>query len=254
MTGLSAVIIAFNEERNIGRCLDSLTDVADEIVVVDSGSTDRTKALCDQPAVRFLTHPFDGYVEQKRWAAEQCRYDRLLSLDADESLSPALRAGILAAKNAWDHDGYLCNRLTNYCGSWIRHTDWYPDWHLRLWDRRKGAWAGVNPHDTVKMQPGSSCAKLRGDLYHYSYYTIGQHLKQIDHFTDIMAQEAFARGKRAGLPRMVFNPCWKFFKSYVVRRGFLDGRYGLVIGALSACATFVKYAKLYQLTEGNRRA
>jgi glycosyltransferase involved in cell wall biosynthesis len=163
---LSAVIITYNEARNIGRCLDSLAGVADEIVVVDSFSTDDTERICRAHGARFVQHAFEGHIEQKNYALAQARYDWVLSLDADEALSDPLRAAILAVKvQAERLDGYEMNRLTNYCGQWIHHSGWYPDRKLRLFDRRQGRWGGVNPHDKVLMDSRDQTGRLAGDLF-----------------------------------------------------------------------------------------
>jgi len=140
MPKLSVVIITLNEEKNIGRCLESVKDIADEIVIVDSFSTDRTEEICLRYNARFIKHEFVGHIEQKNWAIEQASYLHVLSLDADEELSERLKKSILEVKGNWKHDGYYFNRLTNYCGKWIRHTSWYPARKLRLWDRSKGKW------------------------------------------------------------------------------------------------------------------
>ncbi len=153
---ISAVIITFNEERNIGRCLESLVGVADEIVVVDSYSTDRTEEICKSFDAKFIRHRFFGHIEQKNWAILQASSPYILSLDADETLSDELRKSILQVKKDWTHDGYNFNRLTNYCGKWIRHTSWYPARKLRLWDSRKGHWGGYNPHDRFLLTEKSS--------------------------------------------------------------------------------------------------
>ncbi|MBU2590567.1 MAG: glycosyltransferase family 2 protein [Nitrospinae bacterium] len=247
MNKISAVIITYNEERNIGRCLESLRGVADEIVVVDSFSKDKTEEICQKYGVRFIKYKFEGHIEQKNWAAAQAAYDHVLSLDADEALSDELKSSIMEVKDSWKYDGYYFNRLTNYCGQWIRHLGWYPDRKLRLWDRRKGSWQGNNPHDKFLLQAGSTTHFLKGDLLHYSYYSIRGHIDQVNKFTDIGAATALRNGKSAPLLMIVLNPLWKFFRDYVVKLGFLDGYYGLVISVISAQATFLKYVKLREL-------
>lgn len=244
---ISAVIITYNEERNIGRCLESLSGVVDEILVVDSFSTDRTEAICAEHDARFMQHAFAGHIEQKNYALSQASYDHVLSLDADEALTPALRDSVLAAKQHWDADGYSFNRLTNFCGHWVRHCGWYPDKKLRLFDRRKAHWGGVNPHDRVEMETGSRQRHIPGDLEHYSFYTIAQHLDQIRYFTDISSQSAHDKGQRSSLLKILVKPAFKFFQGYFLKLGFLDGFYGLVICINSAFAKYLKYLKLYEL-------
>jgi glycosyltransferase involved in cell wall biosynthesis len=244
---ISAVIITYNEEMNIARCIDSLWAVADEIVVVDSYSTDRTKDICLQKGVHFMEHRFAGHIEQKNYALEQATYDHVLSLDADEALSPELTRSILEVKQNWQADGYTMNRLSSYCGQWIRHCGWYPDRKLRLWQRSKGNWGGRNPHDKVIMKDSASSRHLNGDLLHYTYHTISQHIQQVNFFTEIMAKEAVARGKKASLFKIIFSPIFKFFHSYVIKLGWLDGYYGWVVSIISAHATFVKYVKMREL-------
>lgn len=247
MNKISAVIITYNEEINIGRCLESLQGLANEIVVVDSFSTDKTEEICQGYGVRFIKHPFEGYMEQKNWAAAQATYDHLLSLDADEALSEQLKSSILEVKINWRHDGYSFNRLTNYCGQWIRHLGWYPDRKLRLWDRRKGTWQGKGLHERFVMYADTTTAFINGDLFHYSYYSIRGHIDQVNKFTDIGAATALKNGKRASILMIVLNPLWKFFRDYIVKLGFLDGYYGLVISVISAQATFLKYVKMREL-------
>ena len=247
MVKISTVIIAYNEEMNIARCIDSVQPVADEILVVDSFSTDRTREICLQKKVRFLENPFRGHIEQKNFALDQATYDHVLSLDADEALSPELMQSIQQAKQHWKADGYTMNRLSSYCGKWIRHCGWYPDRKLRLWHRTRGRWGGYNPHDKVILQPLAAQQHLSGDLLHYTYHTISQHLQQVDFFTEIMAKEAVGRGKNAPLLKIIFSPVFKFFHSYVIKRGVLDGYYGFVVSAISAHATFIKYVKMREL-------
>ena len=141
MPDISAVIITYNEEKNLERCIESVRDIADEIVIVDSFSTDRTKEICKKYELHFIEHKFEGHIQQKNWAITQAKYPHILSLDADEVLSDRLKESIREVKENWTHDGYYFNRLTNYCGKWIRHCGWYPDRKLRLWDSRKGRWA-----------------------------------------------------------------------------------------------------------------
>ncbi|HIJ94159.1 MAG TPA: glycosyltransferase family 2 protein [Desulfuromonadales bacterium] len=247
MPPISVVIITFNEERNIERCLRSVQDVADEIVVLDSLSTDRTGEICEQYQARFIEQPFLGYVEQKNKALEYATYPHVLSLDADEELSDELKKSILGIKNNWQHDGYCFNRLTNYCGTWVKHCGWYPDRKQRLFDKRKGRWSGDTIHERYLLNDGSAPQHISGDLLHYSYDTIDQHLDQIKKFTTIMAQVQFKKGNFPGLSKLVLNPLWCFIRQYILRLGFLDGYHGLVICVLSACANFVKYSKTREL-------
>ncbi|MDR9487376.1 glycosyltransferase family 2 protein [Salibacter sp.] len=250
MTPISAVIITFNEEQNIGRCLDSLKPVADDIVVVDSFSTDRTKEICEEKGARFVTHKFDGHIEQKNWAITQAKYPHVLSLDADEALDEELTKSIIKAKESFSADGYKVKRLTNYCGSWIRHGNWYPDIKLRLWDSRKGKWTGLNPHDRYELEKGSSEKLLDGHLLHYSFYSFDQHLKQIHKFTDISSKAAFKKGKKSNWLKLFINPFAKFVGGYLLRLGLLDGKAGFKIAWYSAYATYLKYSKLLKIQRG----
>jgi len=254
MPAISVVIITYNEEKNIERCIRSVEGVADEIVVVDSFSTDKTQEICEKYQVRFLKNKFVGHIEQKNFAITQATHPHILSLDADEALSEDLRQSILKAKENWQHDGYYFNRLTNYCGKWIKHCGWYPDRKLRLWDSRRGSWQGINPHDKFILQPGSKAHYLRGDLLHYSFYSIEQHMDQINKFSTIRAKEMHRMGKKACYLTMWVSPILKFVKSYFLKMGFLDGFYGYVICRNSAHANFLKYAKLRAIEKNQEQA
>ena len=245
---ISAVIITLNEERNIGRCLDSLRGVADEIVVVDSYSNDRTEEICRSHGARFIQHRFAGHIEQKNWAILQASFPYVLSLDADESLSYELKSSMLKVKENWTHDAYYFNRLTSYCGKWIRHTTWYPSRKLRLWDSRKGSWGGMNPHDRYVLNAGSTRKFLKGDLLHHSYYTLSEHHAQINSFSSILAKSYHEKGRKAHPVVIVFAPLWRFIRDYVLKLGFLDGFYGLVISVNSSHEVFLKYVKLRNIT------
>jgi glycosyltransferase involved in cell wall biosynthesis len=244
---ISAVIITYNEERNIERCLTSLIGIVDEIVVVDSFSTDRTEEICTKYGVRFIKHPFDGHIQQKNFAIDQATYDWILSLDADEALTDALKASILNIKSNPKDKGYRINRLTNYCGNWVKHCGWYPDTKVRLVDKAHARWTGVNPHDRLDMLKAEPTGFLIGDLLHYSYYTQEDHLKQIEYFGNIAAKELFERGQKTNWFIVGLKVGAQFVKSFVLKKGFLDGRTGWTISRLSAYATYRKYVKLLNL-------
>lgn len=250
---ISVVIITFNEERNIGRCIDSVQSIADDIVVVDSFSTDRTKEICLAKNVRFVEHAFEGHIQQKNWAITQALYPHVFSIDADEAPDTALCESISKVKENFVADGYSMNRLTNYCGHWVRHCGWYPDRKLRLFDSGKGKWDGLNPHDKFEMEEGSSIVHLPGDLLHYSYYTRDDHRKQIVKFTDILARSMFDAGRRTNWPMIVFSTIFKFIRDYFLKHGILDGKAGFIISWLSAGATFKKYKKLLALQKSNSK-
>lgn len=247
MEKLSAVIISFNEEKNMERCILSLDGIADEIVVLDSFSTDRTREICEKYGVRFYTHDFDGYIEQKNRAITYASHPLVLSLDADEALSDTLKKSILAVKENRDADGYTMNRLTNYCGRWIRRCGWYPDRKLRLFDARKGRWAGLNPHDRFEMETGSVIKHLKGDLLHYSYYSVEQHMQQIENFSSIAARAKFEHHEKSSLLKIGVSPVIKFLKCYFIRLGFLEGKTGWRICTISAKESYKKYRKLKTL-------
>jgi len=244
---LSVVIITFNEEKNIARCINSVSEIADEVVVVDSFSTDSTEQICTALGVTFIKQKFLGHIEQKNFAISKASFPYILSLDADEALSNELLATVKKIKENWQADGYILNRKTNYCGQWIKHCGWYPDPKLRLWDSRKGYWGGVNPHDIFIMEAGAQVVKIKGDLLHYSFYTMSQHLEQVNKFTQIGAEQLFSKGKRPGFYQLFCKPGFKFFISYFLKRGFLDGFYGYCICKISAHAVYLKYAKAEEL-------
>lgn len=248
---ISAVIITKNEASNIKRCLESLVDIADEIVVVDSFSEDNTEEICRQYVVKFIKHKFEGHIEQKNFAVTQATYPHILSLDADEALSAQLKNSIKEAKYNWDYDGYYFNRLTNYCGQWIKHSGWYPDRKLRLWDSRKGKWQGKNPHDKFVLENGSKQRFLKGDLLHYSIKNIEHHLQIIHNYSSISAQAKFEKNQKSNIFKIIVNPAWKFIKDYFINLGFLDGYYGFIICKNSAYATYLKYKKLKNLYKSN---
>ncbi|MBK6640969.1 MAG: glycosyltransferase family 2 protein [Bacteroidetes bacterium] len=247
MIRISVAILTFNEERNIRRCIDSVLAVADEIVVIDSFSSDTTIAICESLGVKVVQHAFGGYIEQKNYAITCCTNQHILSIDADEALSEQLIESIQNVKENWNADGYAMNRLTNYCGSWIYHSGWYPDRKLRLFDRSKAIWGGVNPHDKLEMAPGSTTGQLKGDLLHYSYYSIEEHKAQVARFADIAALDMHKKGLRSDLLKVIYKPIARFMRSYIVKAGFLDGKNGLIIAMQTARGSFLRYSKLLKL-------
>ncbi|MDA0986707.1 MAG: glycosyltransferase family 2 protein [Bacteroidetes bacterium] len=245
MIQLSVVIITFNEEKNIGRTIDSVLNLADEVLVVDSFSKDETEKICKSKGVKFIQHKFDGYIEQKNWALQQAKNNKVLSLDADEVLDDDLKSEIKEIKSNWIFDGYYLNRLTNYCGKWIYHGGWYPDKKLRLIDKTKCEWAGINPHDKIiYFNKKSKYGFLNGNLLHYSFNSIGDHLKKIDKYSEIASKAYFESGKKGNYINLYLNPILKFLKSYIVKLGFLDGYFGWKIATLSSYETYLKYKKL----------
>jgi glycosyltransferase involved in cell wall biosynthesis len=244
---LSAVIITFNEERNIERCLASLQGVADEIVVIDSFSKDKTAEICAKYEVKFIENPFAGHIQQKNFAIDQASNEWILSLDADEALTEELKTSILEMKNNPTYLGYRFNRLTNYCGHWVKYCGWYPDTKTRLVNRNHARWQGVNPHDRLDMNESQEVGFLKGDLLHYSYYTREDHLKQIEYFGKIASTELYNRGGRSNWLKIGIKVIAQFFKSFILKRGFMDGTTGFTISRLSAYATYRKYVMLLNL-------
>lgn len=251
MIQLSVVVITLNEERNIGRCLQSVSGIADDIVVVDSGSTDKTEEICLNQGARFIPHPWLGFAETKNFANSQAKFPFILSLDADEALSEELKASILMLREGQSENStYKMNRLTNYCGKWIKHCGWYPDSKIRLFNRGNARWTGMVIHEKLTTDPGIDVKQLKGDILHYSYYSIAGHITQANLFTDLTAEEAFSKGKNANLAQILCKPPVKFIRDYFFKLGFLDGYYGFIICRISAQATFYKYIKLRQLNVG----
>lgn len=256
MPEISVVIIAYNEEKDLGRCLESVKEVADEIIVVDSFSSDRTVEIAVQHGAKVFTNKFDGHIEQKNFALGLASYPHVLSLDADEELSEDLRLKIKEIKANWKFDAYYFNRLSNFYGKWIYHGDWYPDRKLRLWDKRKGSWGGINPHDKVVMIPGSTKCFVNLDIKHYYYSTIEDHLKNLVEFSTIAANEYYKLGRRARMVTAFVHAWWRFFRAYFLRLGFLDGSKGFIIAVQYSYYTFLKYTKLRQhalIEKSNKR-
>lgn len=245
MNKISAVIITFNEERNIERCLRSLQGVVDEIIVVDSFSKDNTAAICKSFNAIFFERKWDDFSATKNFGNEKAINDWVLSLDADEALSDELKGSILETKSKPLEGCYSFNRLTNYCGHWIRHSGWYPDTKTRLFNKKNCKWQGA-VHETLVCANEKSIF-LKGDILHYSYYSIKEHLKQTERYSTTAAQMLFDTGKRANVLKVFVSPVFKFIKSYFLKLGFLDGKSGVIISAISAWYVYLKWNKVRDL-------
>lgn len=243
MAKISACIISYNEENKIEDCLKSLQGVVDEIIVVDSLSTDKTKEIAEKYTDKIFDQKFLGHVEQKNLAVEKAGYDWILSLDCDERLTEKLKDSILQVKNNLENaDAYRVARRTFYVYRWLNHC-WYPDFKVRLFNRTSAKWGGTNPHDRVEVD-GQNIITLSGDMEHYSFNSISEHIQTIDSFTDIGAGEIIKKGKTVSMISPFSHGIWTFIKLYVIKKGFLDGFAGIVVAVLSGMHAFIKYSKV----------
>ena len=252
MIKLTGVVITYNEEEKIKKCLTSLLPVVDEIIIVDSFSTDNTKSICEKFNVTFIKQSFLGYKEQKQFAVDAASFNHIVSLDADEALSDTLKDSIIKLKSNWVYDGYECKRLNYFCGQWIRHTTWNPDTKLRVFDRRKAKWGGINPHDSVKFNNSDSkIGFLKGEILHHTYQSYSEFNQRVEKFSTISAESNYELGKKAPIHKIIFNPIWAFIQSYFIKLGFLDGLNGFIISVQTSNIRFLKYIKLRELIKKN---
>jgi glycosyltransferase involved in cell wall biosynthesis len=242
---LTVTVITYNESAHIAAALESVT-WADEIIVVDSGSTDGTADIARANATRVIVRAWPGYSEQKNFAADQATHDWVLSMDADERVTPALAAEIREVlRRGPTAPGYRIRRVTNYLGRWIRSTDWFPDYQLRLYDRRRGRWNGLKIHESFHLTQGQP-AKLHGELEHYAYRDIAHHLSKINAYTTLIAEQWHEEGRRTNVLAMAIHPWLAFMRNYVLRAGFKDGTVGFTISVLNSYYVFLKFAKLWE--------
>ena len=245
MPKVSVTIITINEAANLAAALESVK-WADEIVVVDAESTDDTAAIARRYTDRVVVRPWPGYVAQKNFAAEQAAHDWIFSLDADERVTPALAGEITTLlQQEPSAPGYRVPRVTFHLGRWIRSTDWYPDYQLRLYDRRRGRWTGRYVHESVTVDgaPG----RLTNDLQHYAYRDVSHHMQSMDRYTSLAARQMYEDGRRAGWFDVMIHPRLAFFRNYILRGGFRDGMPGLIVSAMNAHYVALKFAKLWEL-------
>ena len=244
MAKISACIISYNEEKKIEDCLKSLLAVADEIIIIDSLSTDNTLKIAEKYTDKVFHQKFLGHIEQKNLAIEKASNDWIISLDCDERLSEELQQSILSIKEQLGSaDAYNMARKTFYIYRWLNHC-WYPDTKTRLFNKKTSHWGGTNPHDHIVTQ-GNNIIKLQGDIYHYSFDSISDHLKTIESFTEIGANEIIKKNKTVTIFSPLTHASWTFIKLYIIKRGFLDGFAGLVVSVLSYMHVFIKYSKAY---------
>ena len=254
MHTLSVVIITFNEEQKIGQCLDSVKDIADEIIVVDSHSTDATEAICDRYGVKFFSQDWLGYSDQKNLADDLATCDLIFSIDADEALSEALTQSILAIKNqSVANRAFSMNRLMNYCGKWIRHCGWYPDTKVRIFARGRAEWTGKKVHETLSLAEPTEIVHLSGDLLHYSFYTVEEHRKQNEKFAQLSAEEIAESGKKASVGKALIHTVWRFIRDYIFKGGFLDGCIGFTICKINASGVWLKYKKAIEQSQNQNK-
>jgi glycosyltransferase involved in cell wall biosynthesis len=252
MNPVSAVIIAQNEERKVREAIESVR-FCDEVVLVDSGSTDRTQEVASAAGARVIVNaPWPGFVAQRDFAVRTARHDWVLAIDADERVSERLRQEIEARRaRGFDAAGYRIPRVAFYLGCWVRSTDWYPDPQVRLFDRTRGAWEGALVHESVRVR--GPVDGLRGELEHHPYADISDHLRKIDLYTTLWARQAAEGGRRAGPLEMAASSLWAFFRNFVVKGGFRLGSAGLTISTLNAYYTYVKLAKLQERVRSESR-
>lgn len=243
MDKLSVVIITFNEEKNIANCLSSIKEIADEIIIVDSFSTDDTKKICESFDVRFFQRTWDNYSKQKNYANSLASNDYVFSIDADEVVSMELCNSIKKEKEKFLFDTYKFNRLNFFCGKPVHYCGWYPDKKIRIWNKNKASWIG-NVHETLSSNDNLSTKYLSGDLLHYTTDSLFSQIQKINVYTEEKAKRAALTKKKASLFKILFKPLYKFIHVYFIRLGVLDGFVGLLISMLSALDSFLFLCKL----------
>jgi glycosyltransferase involved in cell wall biosynthesis len=243
---ISAVVITNNAKDTIGECLEALLQVTNDVVVVDSGSDDGTKDICLSKQVRYFEKAWEGYSANKNFGNAQAKYDFILSIDSDEILSEELILNIknLPANTEIWADAYKFRFLTYFCGKWIRFGGWNPEWHVRLFNKTKITWEMQDVHERLNLKPQHHIKKLNGRVLHYSYPTIESHLLKIERYTDLFAERSYKAGKKTNAFKTIASPIFTFLSNYILKLGFLDGYYGVVVAWNNALYSYKKYHKL----------
>jgi glycosyltransferase involved in cell wall biosynthesis len=247
MVRIAAAIITLNEERNIERCLKSLNNWVDEIVVLDSYSKDKTAEICASYNVNFIQKEWMGYAQSKNFLNTQVKADYIFSIDADEALDQSMINDLLRLKQEGLDGIYEVSRKTNYCGKWIRYCGWYPEYKLRLFPKHAVCWEGDFVHETLSYPKNLIVKRLKGHLEHFSYYTESEHRKKAFQYADLSVQKYIKEKKAIYFLQAEFSAIAKFLSVFIFKRGFLDGRSGWVIAKISAAANHYKYRKLKSL-------
>ena len=251
MNKLSVVIITFNEARNIERAILSVKNIADEIIVVDSFSTDKTPEICIKHQVNFNQREWTGYSDQKNYANSLAQFDTIFSLDADEALDTVLEKEILQLKEKGFNDLYIVNRMVNYCGKWIKHSTWYPDKKTRIFPKRLANWEGEFVHEELRFSESLPQIELNGHLEHYTYYNFKEHRERADKYSYLTAAKMHNKGKTANVLKPYLSAFARFVSMFIIHLGFLDGYLGFKIAQISAQSNVIKYKELRRLNNEN---
>lgn len=249
MRKISTAIITYNEEKNIRRCIESVLPFSDEIVIVDSFSSDKTAEICREYDLIFIENPFEGHIQQKNFTIQHCSNEWIFSLDADEAASKELQEEIISwQKGSSEFSNLFVNRKTFYLTDWFKEGGWYPDKKIRLFRKEIAQWTGENPHDYIQITDNSPSGRLKGDLLHYTYNDLAHHLQGIQSFSRIAAEEKFKKGPSGHVWNVMVRPIFKFFKTYFLQRAFIRGTRGFIFSVMAAFSVFMKYAKLWELS------
>ena len=251
MDNLSVIIITLNEERNIARAIDSVLPFADEVIVLDSFSTDKTEEICKSKGVQFVQRKWEGYAKTKNYANSLAQHDWIFSLDADEACDKEMIEAIQKEKKKGFFGVYMVNRLTNYCGKWIKYSTWYPDWKIRIFQKSNTKWVGEYVHEELEFTKEVEVKKLDGHLQHYSYYNYTEHRERADKYSILTAKKLHVAGKKAGPLRPYISSFGRFVTMFVLNLGFLDGWKGFKIAQISGQSNKLKYQELRRLNKEN---
>ena len=248
MKKISALIITHNERENIRRCLEPLIQLCEEVVVIDSFSKDGTVEICKEMGVRIIQTNWRGYAATKNYGNSLCENDWILSIDADEVLTEELIENIQNLKLDENHI-YSLDRLTSFCGQWIKYSGWYPDWKVRIFNRKNVKWRGDFVHETLDIPSGFTLTRLKGKLHHYSYKNLDDHWQRNEKYAILSAEDLYARGRRASFVKLWLSPPFRFFRTFIIKGGFLDGKYGYIISKRDAYLVWKRYRVLRDMQQ-----